>query len=838
MKQKKFIRNILVWLSLLACVGMTACDSLASTGSTSIKKTPSELNSQELTAWAYNTADVTKQVMDSEDIDADSKNLEVYLARGESEGVQLMLTAKSDITVKNVQVGRLKNGMAYIPNDDVDVYYCHYIELTDVKNNKAEFSIGDKVSEALFPMETAYEYGMNKVQAGHTQAIYIEVTTHSETIPGIYTTYVTFETNKHTYQMPISVKVWDYDIDNAVSQQNFFGINYRAEMFGSAELNSTPEMSQLYFEKALEYRMNCDLPFYGVGGPEKYVELLRKYYNWDNFSTYRLYYEVDYSGLNVPVFKEYLTAIVKASVEDRVNYLDKAVFFGGVNLVDEATTEAQFTKLGTIVGQFDESLRSVNKLCTQEYVGTSDYNYYSQIISNTLMRIPNLMTYTLWQCMMTIEDRGIQATNTVSLDFLVSETQRNQLSELALNKEYQQEYWYFTACYPLYPYMNNQLDDYNVATRILMWLQEAYDNIGGYLHWGYAFTTRNNGKNPYETPDHMHDGVVGDTGTFQGDGSGFYPGYPFGIEGPVASLRTVAIRDGVEDAETVNLLKEMYDEFGLSADVVLESYYSQLFKDVSHMATPELMIEVRASLSQLVESVADPLGLLYKSIITQGNMATVEFMTVTEDAQVFLGDTLLVAENGVYTVTLDLTTQSYLQTKVVTENSEKQHNYFVAGQYTLLDELNTEASLAKFRVSSESSILLNTNTDYVKSGYNASVQLKIKGKKNAVASYQPFFTMDVGNIDVKKVSTIGFMVYCDNESGMKFDVSIYNGGYYDTLCSINLEFGWNYVNISTDSIKKSFDGKLYFKTENILDEQGNEKTVNLYLNELYSLGRR
>ena len=293
MNIKKTLKCILFWTSLFACVGMTACDTLSGTSVTSANKTASELNSKELTAWAYNTADVTKQVMASEDIDADSTNLEVYLAKGEREGVQLMLTAKSDIKVTNIQVERLRNGMAYIPSEDVDVYYCHYIQLTDVKNNKAEFSVGDKVSEALFPIETAYEYGMNKVEAGNTQSIYIEITTHTETVPGVYTSYVTFETAKHKYRMPISVKVWDYDIENAVSQQNFFGINYRAETFGSAELDSTPEMSQLYFEKALEYRMNCDLPFYGVGGPEQYVELLRKYYNWDNFSTYRLYYEVD-----------------------------------------------------------------------------------------------------------------------------------------------------------------------------------------------------------------------------------------------------------------------------------------------------------------------------------------------------------------------------------------------------------------------------------------------------------------------------------------------------------------------------------------------------------------
>lgn len=44
---------------------------------------------------------------------------------------------------------------------------------------------------------------------------------------------------------------------------------------------------------------------------------------------------------------------------------------------------------------------------------------------------------------------------------------------------------------------------------------------------------------------------------FNGDGALFYPGNDAGIDGPVASLRLKALRDGMEDYEYFALLEKL-----------------------------------------------------------------------------------------------------------------------------------------------------------------------------------------------------------------------------------------------------------------------------------------
>jgi len=107
----------------------------------------------------------------------------------------------------------------------------------------------------------------------------------------------------------------------------------------------------------------------------------------------------------------------------------------------------------------------------------------------------------------------------------------------AMKKGY--EVWFYTCCFPHGLYPNRFLDYPLIKTRILHWINYAY-NLKGYLHWGLNSWPRENpfGK-PYEKLP-------------PGDTHITYPGK----SGPLSSLRFEAMRDGIEDYEYLKLLEE------------------------------------------------------------------------------------------------------------------------------------------------------------------------------------------------------------------------------------------------------------------------------------------
>ncbi len=100
------------------------------------------------------------------------------------------------------------------------------------------------------------------------------------------------------------------------------------------------------------------------------------------------------------------------------------------------------------------------------------------------------------------------------------------------------ELWYYTCCHPFTVYPNRFLDFALLKTRVLHWINYAYD-LPGYLHGGLNFW----GQEPFGAP--AANLPPGDT----------HIAYP-GPEGPLSSLRWEAMREGIEDYEWLHLLAE------------------------------------------------------------------------------------------------------------------------------------------------------------------------------------------------------------------------------------------------------------------------------------------
>ena len=93
-----------------------------------------------------------------------------------------------------------------------------------------------------------------------------------------------------------------------------------------------------------------------------------------------------------------------------------------------------------------------------------------------------------------------------------------------------------------------------------------------------------------------------------GDGQLVYPGYSFGIKGPITTLRMENILAGNEEYEYLWMIDQKVQEYnslkGTSylTNGLLQQYYSRLFKNVVFGTDSQNFEEVRIELLDLLES--------------------------------------------------------------------------------------------------------------------------------------------------------------------------------------------------------------------------------------------
>ena len=157
-----------------------------------------------------------------------------------------------------------------------------------------------------------------------------------------------------------------------------------------------------------------------------------------------------------------------------------------------------------------------------------------------------------------------------------------------------------------------------------------------------------------------------------GDGYLFYPGEQYGVDGPVASMRLEAIRDGLEEYELLYSIQETYNE-GLNKDEngdgVNDSFYgmmqsltSELYVGTVVTADNQAFVSAREKLFTLAELAASPASFLVLEKEDDGAGSVSFSFAVKEGTEVALAEgscgTLAAGEtqNGMtqYTVLADL----------------------------------------------------------------------------------------------------------------------------------------------------------------------------------------
>ncbi len=635
-------RSLALLLALIMCIGLFGC-----AGVTGRKDS--------LILWAESSG--IKYLQNDEGQAAKSAAekgvLKIQMARNEAEAVQLMLYANQDIACYDVRVSDLVSENYVIPASSVEIFAELYQESVNTgQPSNPDFSAG-YVPDPLLPMATAVEYGETAVAKGNNQAVLLDVTTTAGTAPGVYSGIVTVTADGEAYQIPMEVTVYDIDLTGVEELRTAFSL-FSRDHFASAELDSSDEMTKLYTDMLLKYNMSSRLPFEGNGGTERYVQLLREYYFKDGFTAYTLYYEPTGSGyngvlsnVNLPLLKEYVRAIAYASVEDRVNYLDKAYSYFYTD-VDEPVTEEQFLQAKETIDLYFQMLSDCDTELRAELSGTEDYDYYVSVVSPVLTTIPDVIPGSY----------DIDDVRAYNLDMVTVCPVLHRFASPSYTKYIREgrehlDVWMYTCWNPTYPYPNAHITDQPLSTRVMGFMCYELDTPV-YLMWGTSCYTW------MEHGDVMEDAwTTMETGQpSAGDGKLTYPGAKYGIEGPCPSLRMVAYRDMSEDYQILNVVRDLYEEQGLDADLVLTPLFRKVYTTgLIPNRDADIFEQVRTELFEMIIGLKNGDDVFYETIDVDISTATVSFKTAP-GAQVFVdGKEQLADEDGIYTFALDLYAQ-------------------------------------------------------------------------------------------------------------------------------------------------------------------------------------
>lgn len=537
---------------------------------------------------------------------------DIQMMKDETEGTQLIITAAKDIASYDLVISELSDGNGNVIGvEDIAVYHQKYMVVnskTDVLNE--DIIIGDRVPDMLLPMETAKEYGENVIVAGNNQGITIEVTTAPETVPGVYTGSFTLKMDEESLEIPVSVEVWDIDLEGKREFQSSFLIYSNAMLAGEYEVSE--ELIARYQEFFLDYKINTFVIRQNDTAETLAKEVVAFYEN-DNYSsicipnTLAPNYTFDSSTADEIV--GYIKEIVKMSSAKKPYFEALYIYpayFDEVDMYPQKYEE--FVNTFKEGGEWEKTL----KRALDEVKATKEYQSFDaklkERVEKSILSIPAVIPCTTSNTQW-IDELGLTFCPYLSLFDDQSMTQRYQRqAENYTNGEL----WTYTCVGPTNPYPTFHIDDYNLGTRVTGWMLKKL-NINGYLYWAVNVFEPINADawrdvDPYATAERAS--------TCAGDGFLCYPGAYYGSGYPFPCVRLTAFRDTMDDYDMLTIYEELLEKkakaYGLKIDfeAQVEDLYNALFNGTQYYNDDALVVAAREKLAQRILALQSELGLV------------------------------------------------------------------------------------------------------------------------------------------------------------------------------------------------------------------------------------
>lgn len=582
-------KNYLLVGVALICITLTSCN----------KK-----NASSNRIWySYSTENLLSDFdyFDGEDSDlyANRDNtLRFSCLKNENEGTQLMITASKYINSFDFELSDVTGSSGTISKDNFTVAAAYYMNI-DFSNEKTAYS--GYYPDALIPLSNFKFRRMNYIDKGRSQSLYINLKTTKDTAPGEYKGTGKLRLDDEIINIPIEVKVYDAVLPDAVHQNSAFGLWYDQIINGEKD-NSGSQMDMAYYNFLVDKRISPrELPPSLTTGStlsesfdlfvDNFVEIVVKN---ERIASLRL--PIDGYNFSEITVKEILQKLINKNLElrnngyNQINLFEKAFFY-----IDDEP----FSPVFDLVRHHDKVIFDTKKELRNQLASYPD-------LYESFNKIPNVVTREFISEMVADNDHGGIQTWCPLISFFQTEENREiyRQRQASSDRDCGEHVWWYTCCDPVSPYPNFHLDSSVMLPRVFRYMQYDY-NIEAQIFWSTNYYSK------YSRGDTLPRDIWTDPISWQlcaGDGQLLYPGYSFGINGPITTLRLENILASNEEYEYLWMIDQKVQEYNSShstnyvTNELLNKYYSRLFNGVIVDIDTDNFESVRLELLNVIES--------------------------------------------------------------------------------------------------------------------------------------------------------------------------------------------------------------------------------------------
>ncbi len=588
--------------------------------------------------WSvYSTAKVTRNVKENAPYEKLSASVSIDMTKNETEGAQVILTAgEKDIGSYDIVLSDLSDGNGNVlKKEDISVYHQKYLEVKNEADTlNKNYVAGDFVPDMLLPLETAKAYGENKVSKGENQGVTIEITTSRETVPATYTGKFILTADDESFDIPVSVKVWDVEYEGRRTFQSSFLV-YRSSLI-AGEYEASDELAARYVDFLLGYKMNVYV-IKSSYSPEEFAEEAVRLFENDNYNSICIpkNMKAGYvaNGSMADEIVDYIKAIAKISTPEKP-YIDYVYIYP--TYFDEAdqheSVASEVERVFENGGEWDKTLEKALSAVknTSEY-GNMDDDFKARV-ENAILNIPAIFTN------VTYREEWVKNTRAVFCPYisLLGDGATSAKYKAAAEENANGNLWAYTCVKPNYPNPTFHTDDFNLGSRISGWMEKKY-GVNGYLYWAvnmYEAINEDTWRfvDVYETAERA--GYCG------GDGFLLYPGAYYGSEYPFASIRLAAYRDSMDDYDSLCVFERATEKLAgkynvsFDSDDFVSDLYDSLFAGTSYYTDDSLLSSAKTELYKRIIAANSADGLLVsrdndKIVIYSSGEAEVNGETLT-----------------------------------------------------------------------------------------------------------------------------------------------------------------------------------------------------------------
>ena len=831
---KRIKKLISIALALVCCFGLFGCGD----------KTPTPLTENDFSVWTTSATEKILQEQKVNNIDLQNNNINLGMFQNEYEASQIIISTKKDIKNVDIQVSDLVSvSDNKIPASSIAVFYEKYLEVKEIFDEETNAPTGF-YPDGLVPFSSIKEYKENNIKANKNQGIYVRIKTEQNQAPGIYTGTIKITCDDIITNVPVQVEVYNFAVSEERHNKSVFLIDWN---FWSGELNSTQEIYDEYVYKLFEYRLSPDIITLesGLGDIDYYIEKAYEFMQDPRCTNITIPYTTTtmqdlelfpdgtaYGCLNVKVFKETIIKYVEKSIKENFDMLKKSVCYFA--FVDEAVDSRRTEYLLITSKKFTEAIKELAIEIEQNYP-------QSEIRDSLIQSIKDLKQV---QTDAYINDTFNEYVNAwcPKVSYYHTEAER----ELYATKD---ELWWYTCIYPRAPYPTYHIEDTLLSARLLSWMQAQY-NVTGNLFWATNQYVSYTGKGIVGI-DEYFTGPADRYAKCNGDGFLFYPGGQYGLSEPLPSIRLEAIRDGLEEFELLNSLKEyskgLESKVGsVNMDKVISTLTNQLYKGTQVNVTEDAFYSARNQLKNVISCMTSSAGMALLDINDNGygKLSYKVYLngntTLKKDGNIVT--TFEAVEGGrVYTVdlSLDNTVNSMnlsFEADGITYNYPIVANGSVHGYYAndiiqsfVLNSSNANSSLTSKEVVDGSVINQSSQESFVKLSLKATQGTTEVKEKQSVYIKGGF----VSQIN-QKTKKIVLHLYYDGVEELPLYVRYKTSSLVanTALQTSSLTQGFNTIEIDCSSIKWKSNTVMDYLVLVIGEESAPQLSKNLYIKDV------